>query len=171
MARATGRQSAMMACGLVLGALGLFSLPLAVREAATSLTRQDFVRDVFVVEDYTVLSEDPVVTGKLESTGERYSTTRDSIVGAERLQELYERKQLAGARADVWYLPKRGVWEQIDWSVGLRVQSPNEFGTGHAPWLVVVPVLICVASFLLIRQVVREVRTSPSSPRALPVKS
>lgn len=158
----------MMGGGLVLGTLGLFCLPLALREAATSLTRGEFVRDVFVVEEYNPNGDDPVVAGKLESTGETYRTTRDSIVGSERLQVLHERKQIAGARADVWYLPARGVWQTVDQWVGLRVQSPNEFGAGHAPWLIAAPLLICVASFLLIRQVVREVRTSPPSARVSP---
>ncbi len=158
----------MMGSGLVLGAVGLFCLPLALREASTSLTRGEFVRDVFVVEEYNPHGDDPVVSGKLESTGETYRTTRNSILGSERLHDLYERNQIAGARADVWYLPARGVWQTVDLWVGLRVQSPNEFGTGHAPWLIVTPLLLCVASFLLIRQVVREVRTSPPSARVSP---
>ena len=156
----------MFAAGLVLALLALFMLPMTVREIATSFARREFVRDVFIVESYTARSEDPVLTGKLESTGETYRTTRDSIVGVDRLSELYEKNQLEGARADVWYLPKRGIWESIDQIVGLRVQSPSEFGTGFAPWVIAAQILFAASAWLLIRQVLREIRAAPSSPRA-----
>jgi hypothetical protein len=178
MAQATARHTGMMAAGLILGTFALFMVPLTVREVSTTTMRKEFVRDVFIVETFSdTHHSEPALTGKLQSTGETYTTWRESIVGLDRLHELQSRNPsagvhaAAGARADVWYLPHRGVWETIDHLVGLRVQSPNEFGTGIAVWVPIVQILLICGAFLLIRRVVRELRTSPSSSRASRAKS
>lgn len=160
---AKGRSTARMAGGLLLGMAALFLLPATVREVASGIVRGEFIRDVLVVEEYNDGGEsDPVVLGRLRSTGEPYQTTRTGLVGLDRLKDWKAARGTARLEVEVWTLPKQGAWKTLDSWVGVRVQSPDEFATGFAPWLVAADLLAAAGAYFLIRGAARGTGRSSS---------
>jgi hypothetical protein len=143
-----------MGCGLLLAVLALFMAPATLRYLCAELNRDGYVADQLELEFYrpSDVHSDSIIEGHLVSSGERFRTDRDDLVGRERLAALHRDHRIAGARAPVLCLPTQGAWRTVDRVVPFRVLAPGEL-EGPPTWAItLVNALIAVGSILLVRR-------------------
>ena len=144
-----------MTAGLLSAILALFIATWSVREILTALNRADFVQTEFEVDTFVEAARRSPsrLEGTVVSSGELYTTSRESLVGGlELLRDLKREQKLKGYRASIWYLPRRGSWTTIDRFVPFRLQSPEEFGQTSLVVLLGINGLFAAAAVALIRR-------------------
>jgi hypothetical protein len=143
-----------MAAGLLSAVFALFMAPMSIRELATWLNHDAFVRDELELEFFSEGRgghSSAWMEGHLVSTGERYRTDRVHVVGLDVLLSLDKERRLEGRRFPVWFLPRRGFWFALDKVVQFRVRSDDEFAQGLPAGLIAFNFGIALASVFLIR--------------------